>query len=94
MTRAGLAAYENRDPEASNKYSFEREHVALSPAQEKAFRKNAGAWKFFESQPPSYRKPAVWWVVSAKQAATQERRLAQLIADSAAGLRIAQLRRP
>jgi hypothetical protein len=34
------------------------------------------------------------WVVSAKRAATQERRLAQLVEDSAHGRRLAQLTRP
>jgi hypothetical protein len=34
------------------------------------------------------------WVVSAKRAATQERRLAQVVEDSAHGRRLAQLTRP
>ena len=93
MTAAGLRVYEARDPEASNRYSFERENVALNELQEKQFRKNRKAWEFFQSQPPSYRKPALWWVVSAKQAVTQQRRLETLMADSSAGLRIAHLRR-
>jgi hypothetical protein len=38
--------------------------------------------------PKSYRHPATWWVVSAKQEATRERRLATLIADSAAARKI------
>ena len=44
--------------------------------------------------PRSYRHPAVWWVMSAKQEATRERRLATLIADSAAGRKIKPLKRP
>jgi hypothetical protein len=35
----------------------------------------------------------LWWIVSAKQEATRERRLDTLIADSEAGRRIALLRR-
>jgi hypothetical protein len=46
------------------------------------------------SRPPSYRRPALWWVVSAKQPATRERRLATLIEDSAAGRPIKPLTRP
>ena len=92
MTPAGLKVFNERDEAKTNRYSFEREHVQFSPEQLARFRKNKRAWAFFESQPPSYRRPATWWVISAKQAATQERRLAQLIADSAAGLRIAQMR--
>ena len=49
------------------------------------------AWAFFESQPPSYRRPATWWVMSAKKDETREKRLATLIEDFAAGRRIAQM---
>ena len=52
------------------------------------------AWEFFDAQAPSYRRQAVWWVVSAKRAETRERRLAQLVADSAAGRRLAHTVRP
>ncbi len=90
---AGLAVYEARDVAKTNRYSFERDDAALAADQEKAFRRNRKAWTFFESQPPSYRRPAIWWVVSAKKPETQAKRLAQLIADSEAGLRIAHLRR-
>ena len=93
MTPAGLAVYEARDAERTDRYSFERAHVAFDPAQEREFRKHPRAWAFFQSQPPSYRKPATWWVVSAKREATRAKRLAQLIADSDAGLRISLLRR-
>jgi hypothetical protein len=40
------------------------------------------------STPPSYRRPALWWVISAKRPETRERRLATLIEDSAAGRRL------
>jgi len=95
MAPAGLAAFEARRPDRTGVYSFERRHAArLEPAQEKQFRANKAAWKFFESQPPSYRKTAVHWVVSAKREETRSRRLAQLIEDSAAGRRLAQLTPP
>lgn len=90
---AGLAVYEARDAAKTNRYSFEQSDAALDAAQEQQFRRNRKAWAFFESQPPSYRRPAIWWVVSAKKPETQAKRLAQLIADSAAGVRIAMLRR-
>ena len=90
---AGLAVYEARDEAKTNRYSFERDSVAFDEEQERTFRKNRKAWDFFQSQPPSYRKPATHWVVSAKKPETRAKRLAQLIADSAAGLRIAQMRR-
>jgi uncharacterized protein YdeI (YjbR/CyaY-like superfamily) len=94
MQPAGAKAFGARDVKKTNLYSFERDKVELPPAMLKKFRANKKAWSFFESQPPSYRKPVTWWVISAKQAATQERRLAQLIEDSGRGERIAQMRRP
>jgi uncharacterized protein YdeI (YjbR/CyaY-like superfamily) len=95
MTPAGLAAYEARTPERTGVYSFERRHEArLDPEQEARFRADPAAWEFFQAQPPSYRQTAIHWVVSAKRADTRERRLAQLIGDSAAGRRLAQLTPP
>ncbi|NIP80969.1 MAG: bacteriocin-protection protein [Gemmatimonadetes bacterium] len=89
----GRAAFERRDPEKTNEYSYEREKAALSDAQLRRFRADGAAWSFFRSQPPSYRKTAIHWVVSAKREETRRRRLDTLIADSAAGLRIKPLRR-
>ena len=91
---AGLAAYEGRDPEKQRKYSFENRDVVLAPDYEKRLRADKAAWAWFETMPLSYRHPAVWWVMSAKQEATRERRLAVLIADSAAGRKVKHLRRP
>ena len=94
MHPAGVRAFDARDEKKSGIYSFEqREAAALDAAELKRFRAHAHAWAFFESQPPSYRKTAVWWIVSAKRSETRARRLATLIADSAAGRRIAPLRR-
>jgi uncharacterized protein YdeI (YjbR/CyaY-like superfamily) len=95
MAPAGMAAFEARTPNRTGVYSFEqRDSARLEAAQEKQFRANSGAWEFFESQPPSYRKTAVYWVVSAKREETRSRRLVQLIEDSAAGRRLAQLTPP
>jgi uncharacterized protein YdeI (YjbR/CyaY-like superfamily) len=49
------------------------------------FMKNGAAWQYFQSQAPSYRKVTIRWVMSAKQEATQLKRLAELISSSAAG---------
>ena len=95
MQPAGLAAFERRRPARSGTYAYEqREAAELSPDQLAEFRATPGAWEFFETQPPSYRRTAVWWVVSAKRPETRARRLAQLVVDSAAGRRLAQLSRP
>jgi uncharacterized protein YdeI (YjbR/CyaY-like superfamily) len=91
---AGLAAYERRSEKLQNRYSHENPDVALSAAYEKAFRANRPAWANFKKMPPSYRRPAIWWVMSARQEATRERRLEMLIADSAAGKRVRHLTSP
>lgn len=90
---AGLAAFEKRDEERSRIYAYEREQVRLSPENRAKFKKNRKAWDFFQSQPLSYQKTALWWVASAKQEPTRERRLETLIRDSENGERLAQLRR-
>lgn len=93
MEPAGLRAWEQRDETKSRRYSFERENVSLGETHEAEFRRDAKAWTFFQAQPPSYRRTATWWVVSAKKPETQLRRLRTLIADSANGQRIDLLRR-
>jgi len=91
---AGAAAYEGRDPERQNRYSYENKKAALSAEEDQAFRANEKAWSNFQAMPPSYRRPAIWWVVSAKRADTRAKRLATLIADSLAGRRIKPLTLP
>lgn len=98
LTRAGLMhpsgarVFAERNLEKSKVYAFEQPDIALTAEQEKVFRQNKAAWKFFSSLPASYRKTATWWVISAKQDKTRMRRLDTLIADSAAGQRLKQLR--
>lgn len=87
MTPAGLRAFEARTGERSGVYSFEQEDqakVVLSPEMEARFRADAVAWEYFQSRPPWYRRTATWWVISAKREETREKRIATLIADSAA----------
>jgi uncharacterized protein YdeI (YjbR/CyaY-like superfamily) len=88
MMPAGVRAYEARKSERTGLYSFEQKDHAFDPALEKKFRANKRAWTFWETQPPGYRRVSTHWVMSAKQAETRERRLAQLIADSASGVRL------
>jgi uncharacterized protein YdeI (YjbR/CyaY-like superfamily) len=89
MHPAGLAAFAARDAEKTGVYAFERKTEPVLPA---AFAKKFGAvptaWKFFQAQPPGYRRISLHPIVTAKQPATRERRLAQLIAASAAGRRL------
>lgn len=91
---AGLKAFEGAT-EQERKYSFEQRHESrLSPADERRFRANRKAWNYFQAKPPWYRRTATFWVVSAKREETQERRLATLIADSAANRSVKPLARP
>lgn len=92
MTTAGMKAYNERDLSKTNQYSFEQEKHELPVKYEKRFKANKTAWENFHKFPPSYRKPAIWWVISAKQEETRLRRLDTLIDDSENGLRIKQLR--
>jgi uncharacterized protein YdeI (YjbR/CyaY-like superfamily) len=86
MHPAGLAAFERRSADRTAIYSYEQRRGAeLDAEQKRRFRANERAWAWFEAQPPSYRRTATHWVISAKRAETTERRLERLIADSAAG---------
>ena len=88
MAKPGLEAFAKRDHRRSGSYSFENRHIKLSPEFEKRFRAKKTAWKFFQAQPPGYRRVAGFWVMSAKKEETRERRLAQLVECSRAGKRL------
>jgi uncharacterized protein YdeI (YjbR/CyaY-like superfamily) len=90
---SGRRTFDARDEELTGQYSFEQDKAEFTREQARTFRANRKAWAFFQSQPPSYRTPATWWVVSAKKEETRARRLATLIDDSARGERIKPLRR-
>ena len=85
---AGLAAFEARETSKTGIYAYENRPAELEEAFAKVFRRNTKAWAFFQAQPPGYRKLANWYVASAKKEETRRKRLARLIADSAAGKRI------
>lgn len=91
MRRPGLEAFERRDAGAANSYSYERATAQLPPAFIRTFRQSPKAWKFFQAQPPYYRRLATWWVISAKRDETRARRLARLIDDSANEQRLSML---
>jgi uncharacterized protein YdeI (YjbR/CyaY-like superfamily) len=95
MRPAGRKAFEGRAEEKTGVYSYEQRNSAtLDEESERQFRANQPAWDFFQAQPAGYRRLAIWWVISAKKAATRLKRLATLIEDSAQGRTIAQLTRP
>jgi len=85
MHPAGLAAFAARTGDNTGIYSYENRPRDLPTPYLARLQASAAAWHFWQSQTPGYRRAATWWVISAKQATTRDRRLATLIEDSAAG---------
>ncbi|MBB2911206.1 uncharacterized protein YdeI (YjbR/CyaY-like superfamily) [Streptosporangium becharense] len=89
MHPAGLRAFEKRTDANSAIYSHERrDDPVLDEEQRRRFQAEPDAWEWFQAQPPGYRKTVVHWVTSAKRPETREKRLAQLITESARGRRL------
>jgi uncharacterized protein YdeI (YjbR/CyaY-like superfamily) len=91
MTAPGREAFEQRAEGRSRRYSYEQRDQELAGALAERFKANRAAWDFFQTQPPSYRKAATWWVLSATREDTKLRRLATLIEDSANCRRLASV---
>jgi uncharacterized protein YdeI (YjbR/CyaY-like superfamily) len=87
---AGAAAFERRK---TSSYSYENRPGALGRSLQARFRANDAAWAFFKAQPPWYQRTCSFWVMSARQAETRERRLALLISCAEAGEPIPPLKR-
>jgi len=83
MKPVGLKAFAARKENRSGIYSYEQRTAGLPEPYNRLVKQNQAAWKFFEDQPPSYRKAANWWVVSAKKEETRRKRLDKLIDYSA-----------
>ncbi len=91
MRAAGRAAFEARDPAKTMRYSHEvRSHVLAAPFAAR-LAADARARAHFDSMPPSYRRAAVMWIMTAKQEATRERRFAALLDCSRRGMRVPPL---
>jgi uncharacterized protein YdeI (YjbR/CyaY-like superfamily) len=88
---AGHAAFAHRKESKSRIYAYEKEEAVLSAAFLGRFQQHPVAWTFFQSLPPSYRRSAIDWVMSAKAEATRLRRLEELISDSAQQKKIKRL---
>lgn len=90
MTERGLAAFAARKENKTGVYSYEQRPDDLTEPYKGMLEKNPAARAFFESQPPSYKKAAIWWVISAKQEETRQSRIKKLIELSAKGQQIPQ----
>jgi uncharacterized protein YdeI (YjbR/CyaY-like superfamily) len=93
MQPAGLKACQAREEKRSGIYSYEQRSPELPDPYQRLLKKKSAASKFFQAQPPSYRRAATWYVLSAKKEETRLKRLQQLIDDSAQGRTIPQFRR-
>lgn len=85
MAPAGIAAYEARRQDRSGIYSYENASAELSTKHAALLAADAKAAAFWAEATPSYRKVCTGWVCSAKQPATRDRRMAQLVDDCADG---------
>jgi uncharacterized protein YdeI (YjbR/CyaY-like superfamily) len=82
MKPAGIAAFEKRREDKSAIYAYENKPTEFPAEFEKLFREREKAWEFFEKQPNGYKRTIMYWVLSAKQEATQKSRLEKLIFES------------
>ena len=88
---SGMKMYAQREKAKSKRYSYEVRNRTFTPIFERQFRSSPTAWGFYQSQAPWYRRVSCYWVMSAKKEETRQRRLNQLIADSAHQRRIKQV---
>jgi hypothetical protein len=91
MMPAGIAAWNKRDPAKSGIYLFERNDITEFDADSaRQFKRHGDAWRYFQEQPPGYRRLTTHYVISAKRPETRGRRLAALIECSGKGERLPQ----
>lgn len=86
MRPAGIAAWEARRSDRQAIYAYEQaETLELPEAYARQLAENAAATAFWAAATPSYRKIGISWVCSAKRQETNDARMDQLVALSAAG---------
>jgi uncharacterized protein YdeI (YjbR/CyaY-like superfamily) len=93
MTPPGLKAFAARRENKSGIYSYEQRPDELVAPYAGLLAKNARAARFFAQQAPSYRRAAIWWVISAKKEETRLKRVQTLIELSGKGELIPQFMR-
>jgi uncharacterized protein YdeI (YjbR/CyaY-like superfamily) len=81
MHPAGLAAFARRREDRSGIYTYETRERQWPEHYEALLRADATASAFWDAATPSYRKVATNWVVTAKQEATRDKRMAELVDD-------------
>lgn len=88
MKPSGMAAFAKREESKSAIYAYENKPAKFPEEFQKLFQSNSKAWDFFENQPNGYRKTMMYWVMSAKQEITRQKRLEKLITQSEFGKRL------
>ena len=83
MRAAGLAAFARRREDRSGVYAYENRDLTWSDDFEARLRADPRASAFWDGATPSYRKVATNWVLTAKQEATRDKRMAELVEDCA-----------
>lgn len=85
MKPSGLAAFESRKVEDAGYTHEHKGDLELPESYAALMAADAAASAFWAETTPSYRKICTVWVTSAKQQATNDKRMQQLIDDHAAG---------
>jgi uncharacterized protein YdeI (YjbR/CyaY-like superfamily) len=77
MTPAGLEAFRGHEARKVPK------NIPMPQDLEDALKKSRKAWENFQKFPPSHRKHYFWWIISAKQPETRERRIREVVKRAA-----------
>ncbi len=85
MHPAGIRVFEERNRRKDAIYAYENAPLDIPPDWQARFEADAVAWAYWQSRTSSYRRTVTYWVMSAKQGTTRERRFETLLADCTAG---------
>jgi uncharacterized protein YdeI (YjbR/CyaY-like superfamily) len=88
MQPAGIRAWQARKENKSGIYAYEQRSPELVEPYAGKFKQHKQAWKFYQAQPPGYRKIMNWYILSARLEKTRLARLERLIEASAEGIRL------
>ena len=82
MTPVGLAKYnpDARESTSEDGQKIRRGEMPIPAEVRQRLESNPRAWDNFQRLPPSHQRQYMSWVLSAKKAETQEKRLAEIIA--------------
>jgi uncharacterized protein YdeI (YjbR/CyaY-like superfamily) len=88
MHSSGLKLFEERKIKQPGVYSYENKPENLPEYMQEILKTNAAALAFYNSCPPSYRRTALFWILSARQEQTRLSRLDKFIQLCAEGKRM------